>query len=230
MPDCPACGTETTAATKRCPNCGSAVTTSRALTLADGAVGVAAGVVAFVIGFVATAVTSNAEESREAVKTLLGESGPAGVALSEFLPEWYHALSWEFLENHQVTVSATAGDMFGGGVASGYVDTLLPSASAVQFLPPLLLAGAGLFVTYRGVYNSWFNALLAGMTVTLGYLPCIAAITVVSSFEVAVLGTTLVEIAPDVVRAVLVAGVAYPLVFGGIGGLCAFGLAHWRGD
>lgn len=230
MPDCPACGTETAAGTKRCPDCGGAIVTDRALTVPDVAVGVATGAVAFVLGFVMTAVGSNAEETRETVENLFGESGPLGVGLAEFLPEWYKVLSWEFLENHHVTVSATAGDLFGGDVASEYADTLLPTTSGLQVLPPLLLAGAGLFVTYRGVYNSWFNALLAGMTVTLGYLPCIAAITVVSSFEVAVLGTTLVEIAPDVVRAVLVAGVAYPLVFGGIGGLCAFGLARWRGD
>ncbi|MFC7058058.1 hypothetical protein [Halovenus salina] len=135
-----------------------------------------------------------------------------------------------FLENHHVAVSATAGDLFGSGVASEYADTLLPAASGLQILPPLLLAGAGLFVTSRGVYSSWFDALLAGTTVTLGYLPCIVTITVVSSFEVTVFGTTLVEIAPDFARTVLVAGVAYPLVFGGIGGLCAFGLARWRAD
>ncbi|MFC7058055.1 zinc ribbon domain-containing protein [Halovenus salina] len=99
MADCPACGTETAAGTKRCPNCGETVVTGRVLAVPDVAAGVAAGAVAFVLGFVATAVGSNAEESRETVENLFGENGPLGVGIAEFLPEWYKVLSWEFLEN-----------------------------------------------------------------------------------------------------------------------------------
>jgi hypothetical protein len=191
-------------------------------------VGFAAGVAAFVCGFVATAIRSDAQESREAVERLLGDDGPLGVSLSELLPEWYHVLSWEFLENHQVAVSAAGGDLFGGGLASEYVDTLLPTASTLQVLPPLSLAGAGLFVALYGTRTSPLDAVLAGATAAVGYLPCLAVVAVVSSFEVTVFGSTLVEVDPGFIRPLAIAGVAHPVVFGGIGGLCAFGLTRWR--
>lgn len=224
MPDCPACGTTTE--TERCPDCGAVVAAGQTPSLREFAVGFLAGVVAFVLGFVGTALLSDARESREAVENLLGPDGPPGVALSELLPEWYHVLSWELLENHQVAISARAGDLFGGGVASEYIETLLPGPSAAQILPPVLLVGAGVLVASRNTHTGPAESTAAGATVAVGYLPGIATIAAVTTFEVTLFGATLVEIEPDVLKAVLIAGISYPVFFGGVGGLCAFGLAR----
>lgn len=191
-------------------------------------VGFLAGAVTFVLGFVGTALFSDVRESRETIEDLLGSDGPPGVSLSELLPEWYHVLSWELLENHQVPVSTTAGDLFGGGIASEYTETLLPGPSVVQILLPVLLVGAGAVVARQHTHTGPVESTVAGATVTVGYLPGIATIAAVTTFEVTLFGATIVKIEPDVLRAVLIAGFAYPVFFGGVGGLCAFGLAQLR--
>jgi hypothetical protein len=230
MPYCPACGAETAEGAANCPDCGSA------LASADGhgvpsrltgiAVGFVAGLFALGAGFTATMLFSDTNEGRELAEEIASSSGPAGVALSELLPEWYHAVSWTFLENHHVDVSASVGEVLGGvEVVGTYAELLLPSASKLRVLPPLLLVGAGVLVAFRRPRSGPADAAVAGATVVAGYLPGIAVLTSVATFEVAVLGDiVLLEISPDVGRTVLVAGLAYPLVFGGLGGLLALAL------
>lgn len=229
MPYCPTCGAETAAGETRCPDCGSLLASppARRTTSARGSdlvVGFVAGLLALVVGFAATVALSDARENRELVAELLGSNGPAGAALSELLPEWYRVSSWAFLENHHVDVSASVDETFGGAEWVGeYTDTLLPTASQLQFLLPLLLVGAGVLVALRRRRNGPTEAALTGATVVAGYLPGIAAVAYVATFEVAVFGDlVLLEIGPDVGQAVLLAGLAYPLFFGGLGGLLGF--------
>jgi hypothetical protein len=230
MPYCPACGAETTEGMAHCPDCGSPLADGQAVPsrLTDIAVGFVAGLLALLVGFAATMMLSDANEGRELAEQIANSSGPAGVALSELLPEWYHAAGWEFLENHHVDVSASVGEVLGSvEVVGTYAEMLLPSASALRALPPLLLVGAGVLVALRRPRTGLADAAVAGAAVVVGYLPGIAAVTAVATFEVAVLGDiVLLEISPDVGRSVLVAGMAYPLVFGGLGGLLALALGR----
>lgn len=230
MPYCPACGAETAEGAAHCPACGSPLASADGYgvpsRLTDIAVGFVAGLLALVVGFTATMLFSDTNEGRELAEEIANSSGPASVALSELLPEWYHAVSWTFLENHHVDVSASVGEVLGSvEVVGTYAEMLLPSASKLQVLPPLLLVGAGVLVALRRPRTGPADAVVAGATVVAGYLPGIAVVASVATFEVAVLGDiVLLEISPDVGRAVLVAGVVYPLVFGGLGGLLVLAL------
>lgn len=229
MPYCPDCGAETETGATRCSDCGASLPAGDDHATAAGGwrdvvAGFVAGVVALVAGFAAMAALSDARENRELVEQLLPSDGPAGVAVSQLLPEWYQALGWVFLENHQVDVSVSINDTFGdAGWVSEYAETLLPSASELQFLPPLLLAVAGALVALRRPRESPVSAARAGAFVVAGYLPGIAVLASVAAFEVVILGDiVIVEIAPDVGQAILVAGVVYPLAFGAGGGALAF--------
>lgn len=234
MPYCPTCGMETAEGQTRCPECGSLLATppddrtGSTRWVLDLAVGFVAGLLALVVGFVMTLVLSDIDENRELVEEVLDSNGPAGVALSELLPEWYHVTGWVFLENHHVDVSVSVGEVFGGGAwVSEYAETLLPTASELQVLPPVLLITAGTLVALRRTRRSPADAALAGATVVAGYLPGIAVVAYAAAFEVVVIGDiVLLEVAPDFGRAILIAGIVYPLLFGGIGGLVAFVLGR----
>lgn len=233
MPFCPTCGAETTAGETRCADCGSLLAAApdrqrsadRGLDLVAGFL---AGFLALVVGFVTTAALSDIQENRELAQDILASNGPVGVALSELLPEWYHIVGWVFLESHQVGISVRVGEMFGSGAWVGeYAETLLPTAPELQFLPPLLLVGAGVLVTLRRPRMGPADAVIAGVTVVAGYLPGIALVTYIATFEAVVFGdVVLIEIGPDFGWAILLAGVTYPLMFGGLGGLLVFVLGR----
>lgn len=91
------------------------------------------------------------------------------------------------------------------------------TAQVLYLLPPIAIALAGLFVAHRTEPSQDLTAnLQAGAAVVFGYsfLSVIGLVV----FEAAS-GVTVFR--PEPVGAVLVAGVLYPLVFGGLGGLGA---------
>lgn len=230
MPYCPTCGAESSPEADRCSSCGSSLggtdqnTTGKDSGWNDLVFGFVGGLFAFASGFVLTALFSATNENRELVEELLESSGPAGVSVSRLLPEWYQVIGWEFLENHQVPVSVSVGEAFSSGDWIGeYADLLLPPASELQVVPPLLLVAAGFLVAWRRPQTSLGGAASAGATVVAGYLPGIVVVTYVSTFEVVLLGeVVLFEVSPALGRAILLAGVAYPVFFGGLGGVLAF--------
>lgn len=235
MSHCSECGTEIPESAAYCPDCGNHVEgrhPRRTDSGSDVLRGVAGGLAAFVAGFVATVVFSNAEEDLELVEEIIASTNLGGAAASQFLPEPYYLLGWEFLANHQVDISTNvAADVGNAGWVEDSIQVLLPSSSNLQFLPPALLLLAGFAVASRAPRTDFADAATAGAHVVAGYLPGIAALVYATSFEldVPVMGTVL-EINPDVVTAVLVAGLAYPLAFGAIGGALAFAVAGGGGD
>lgn len=86
----------------------------------------------------------------------------------------------------------------------------------LYLVPPLLLLVAGAVITASSedVLRSSTDAAIAGATVTVSYL----VLAIVCLF---VFGVTVGEgvIRPDVIPAVLLAGIVYPLVFGATGGV-----------
>lgn len=91
------------------------------------------------------------------------------------------------------------------------------TAQVLYLLPPIALALAGLFVAHRTEpSHDLTENLRAGATVLFGYL--LLSVVGLVVFEAAS-GETVFR--PEPVGAVLIAGVLYPLMFGGLGGLGA---------
>lgn len=86
----------------------------------------------------------------------------------------------------------------------------------LYLVPPLLLLVAGAVITASSeeVLRSSTDAAIAGATVTVSYL--VLAIVCLFAFGVTV-GEGVIR--PDVIPAVLLAGIVYPLVFGATGGV-----------
>lgn len=227
MSSCPDCGAEAPSTAAHCPDCGAALDGTPTSASSDVVAGFVAGLLALVVGFAITAVAANTEENRQLVEDLLSSTGPGGVSLSQFLPEWYQVIGWVFLDSHQVEVSASVGDEFGNADWIGeYVGRLIPAAGELQLVPPVLLVTAGFLLASRGNRQSLVDAGRAGATVFVGYLPGIVLLLLVTSFEVVlpVIDVLVLEIAPHYGQALLVAGVGYPVVFGGLGGLVGYGV------
>lgn len=194
----------------------------------DVVAGFVAGVFAFVVGFTVTALGADPGEEIELLEGLLPADEVSGVPVSTFLPEWYQVLGWEFLANHHVDVSVEmSGGLERAEFVAEYVDTLLPTASELQLVPPVLLLAAGFLVARRHPREDALDAVRAGATVVVGYLPGIAVVLSVASFEVVfpVGDVVLLEVSPDLGKGV-VAGLAYPVVFGGLGGVLSLLLAR----
>lgn len=209
-----------------CPDCGESLSD----TPSDGwrnygrdvLAGLLSGLVALAVGFGITAMVANTGENRQLASEIESTELPGGIPLSQFFPEWYEATSWLFLDSHQVAVSVSVGDWFRSVSWIGtYTQTFLPTASRLQLVPPLLLTTAGFLVAHRRNRTGPGAAGGAGATVVVGYLPGVLSVLAVASFEIAVplFDILLLDVTFDYARAVLIAGVGYPVVFGCFGGL-----------
>lgn len=108
--------------------------------------------------------------------------------------------------------------------ASGTVDFLATGGAALSvpvfvyyLLPPVALFLAGRAVATRpdAPGQGWVDAAVAGASVAAGYLP----LCVLGSFAFTVTFDDGTVASPDLLLAALLAGVAYPVVVGGLGGL-----------
>ncbi|MEF8813388.1 MAG: hypothetical protein V5A55_06165 [Halovenus sp.] len=116
-----------------------------------------------------------------------------------------YAIGWKFYDNHLVPM----GEMFGLLNTGLTIPTIL-----YHLIPALFLFLAGRSVARSlGSYEMPSQQLAVyGMTVIAGYLP------------MAVLGTIIFEmngVGPDLVVTVVIMGLIYPAVFGGLGGYLA---------
>jgi hypothetical protein len=177
-----------------------AVTTG---TLARGSL---AGVGAWLLGYL-VAYVLKADAVSEA---LWGVGFVSQVLGGEAIPAW-KGVSWLFLNAHFV---ATRFPTIAGGTQTTNFVTGEEGSALLLALPPLLLVAAGLVVTYghRGPLPEWATA---GASVALGYLPASALVALLGTHSI---GATEATIAADLVTAVLLAGVVYPVVFGALGG------------
>lgn len=89
-------------------------------------------------------------------------------------------------------------------------DELLVPAVVYYAIPPLVLTGGGWLAAGRA--HTGAGRVLAGAAVAAGYLPAATAGAVATSTP---------DVAPEFVPAVLLAGIAYPVAFGTVGGLLA---------
>ncbi len=172
------------------------------------AAGVAGGLGAYLLGYLTVYASQRGriEERLEAFNFIADLFG------SDPIPAW-QAVGWVFYNAHFV---ATEIPQPFGGVR---VENLIASADGLTYLyllPPALLLLAGVAVGRFVAAGTPTDGAAAGATVAAGYLP--AAIIGVVAFRYAVGDGT---VTPDLVTAVLLAGVVYPLCFGAIGGAIA---------
>lgn len=171
-------------------------------------VGPLAGIAAFVVGYVLTYAWQgrNVEEALEPLEVVLAlfQAEPVGT---------WRVVGWLFYSAHFVETRVSA--EFGPIEATSYVNLVEEGSGNLELLyllPPLLLLAAGFLVAATlGVEDVTAGAKV-GASTAVGYLFVVLVGLVVFSYSGA---------RPDWLRAVVVAGVLYPLAFGGIGGALA---------
>ncbi|WP_459192646.1 transporter [Halosimplex sp. J119] len=166
--------------------------------------GLAGGIAAWVLGYLALYLThaSNIENS-------LGSNVLS--ALTDENVTW-KLVGWLFYNAHNVTVKIPG--LFGGQTAQNFVAGAEETAlTAFLVVPPLLLVAAGIVAAWNTASEPT-TAARNGAVVVLGYLPLSVAGAIL--FAISVGDATA---APNLVTAVLLAGVVYPLLFGAVGGL-----------
>ena len=158
------------------------------------------GVLAYLIGYALTYAAVGQEVSNSLASRVLEiATGDPGI---------WQLVGWVFYNAHYVAVEVPG--LFGSTSINLVGETF---STALQVVPPLVLVVAGVAVAVIGDVGRPVAGGIAGVAVTLGYLP------------LALVGATAVGIdvgdataGPTLVAAVLLAGLVYPLVFGAIGG------------
>lgn len=187
------------------------VTRDKAITSAGSlARGAVAGAATWLLGYLLAYVWKASE-----VSEALGGIGFVSQLLGgESVPVW-KGVGWLFLNAHFVDTQIPT--VTGGTRMLNFVTADDSGALALVVVPPLVLFIVGLAVAY-GRPASPLERATAGATVALGYLPLSVGAAVLTAHAV---GDTDAAIAPDLVTAVLLAGLLYPLVFGALGGLAS---------
>ncbi|MFB6128531.1 MAG: hypothetical protein ABEJ47_02095, partial [Halorhabdus sp.] len=179
--------------------------------------GLAGGLLAYALGYGVIALAkSDAIESATGLFGLLSQFGgqvdyPAGWKLA----------GWVFYRAHNVDVLID--------VSSSDSPNLLALTESVFWepwffaVPVVALVLAGAVVTYANPSRSAIAGAVAGSSVVIGYAPAVTAGGIVTGWSASVLGVEM-SASPDLVVAILLAGVAYPLVVGGVSGAIVGGI------
>jgi hypothetical protein len=174
--------------------------------------GLVFGVISYLVGYVITYVLFQVDSDLEAGQTL-GETSSGG----------FEAVGWLFYNSHFVDVKIVAG---AAGASGSQTRSILSEGatsipSLVYYLVPIaaLLLGGSL-LGQRIQATSTEDALIAGATLVAGYLP----LTVLGTFlfeasaEQEILGQTAsYSVSPDFVPALLIMGIAFPVILGAVG-------------
>jgi hypothetical protein len=176
--------------------------TTRSLRPEGRTLGVAAvgGVLAYLVGYALTYAAVGQEVSNSlAARVLEIATGDPGT---------WQLVGWVFYNAHYVSVEVPG--LFGSTAVNLVGETF---SSALFVLPPVVLLVAGAAVAVLGRVERPVAGAVAGVAVTIGYLPlaAIGALAVGIDIGDATAG-------PTVAAAVLLAGLVYPLLFGAIGG------------
>lgn len=165
-----------------------------------------AGIAAWILGYAFTYILAG-RDVRESplnrfIETVEGEAAT------------YELVGWVFYNAHLVDVVY---DGLGGAVLPGsFIGGDEGFSLLLYAVPVAVLLAAGLAVgRYRGV-TGYNRGAVTGLTVLPGYLAlCVVGVFL---FRVSAVGTTG---QPDMLPAILLAGVIYPAVFAGAGGAIA---------
>lgn len=171
------------------------------------AAGTGVGIVAWLVGYAVVAAVTiqgiDAEFRRLGLRPLVAESA-----------DW-QLVGWLFYNAHGVPLRFPE---FGGGLGGGTHNFLTGAGGGTLLVavPPIVLLVAGGLLTwrFRASLRSRTDAAILGATTAVGYLLA----TIIGLLVVAV-SVSEVTIRPDPVTAIVLAGLAYPIGFGALGGL-----------
>jgi hypothetical protein len=166
--------------------------------------GALAGLLTWILGYVLTYLLV-APDVRESALNQFVEA-------FEGAPATYEMVGWVFYNAHFVDV-VFRNIPFVGSRSGTFVGGQDGFTTLLYVVPPALLVAAGLALSRRQGASTPVRGATAGLTVVPGYLVLSVAGTFL--FEVAALGA---RGAPDLLPAVVLAGVLYPLVFASAGG------------
>jgi hypothetical protein len=172
---------------------------ARSLPVVDGILG---GTGAYLLGFLFTYLWK-AGEYRDA----LARIGPLVELFGGETPAAWKIIGWLYYSAHFVDARIDVGPV------TTYVDLVGEGAGTLELLyllPPLFLLAAGFLVARRTDADVVVAGARAGATVAIGYL----ALVLVGVLAIQVGGS-----GPELVPALVLAGIVYPLVFGAIGGV-----------
>lgn len=160
------------------------------------------GVFAAAIGYLLTYVLIASE-----VRTEFGD----GVA------DW-KAVAWYYYNAHMVDVevSGAVGSFGGSSTVDLIAQSGSTSAALLYVLPPLVLVGAGALLAVQWDVADIGEAVVAGAPVTIGYAMVIGlgAIVAETSAERSFFGIEASgSMGPELVPAIVLGGILYPLVF-----------------
>jgi hypothetical protein len=174
----------------------------RRLAVAGAAAGVAASLLAYVLTYAVASGPVRNSLASTLVDFLTGD------------PQVWRLVGCVFYNAH--FADAVVPGLLGGGNAVDFVAQSRALPGLLYVVPPLVLPAAGVGAGRAVGATDVGGGLRAGVAVTAGYLP------------LAAIGTVLFEVSagdaaagPDPVTAVLLAGVVYPVAFGGLGGAVA---------
>lgn len=176
------------------------------------------------VGTMATEVTAYVEFSsggttvvnEPTLAALVGDGGPAATTWAGWL---YHSAHFVPLD---VTNSAAR---FGfGSVPNPVLAAEGPLGTLLFLLPPVLLALAGWLASGRRSRPS--SGARRGATVAAGYLPLAIAGALVFVAEPSIWRRG--AVGPDLLASVLLMGIVYPVVFGGLGSWVGHAVARRR--
>ena len=172
------------------------------LTTASVAASAGIGVFAGAIGYLLTYVLVGSEVSAE-----FGD----GVA------DW-KGVAWYYYNAHMVDieVSGAVGSIGGSSTVDFIAQSGSTSATLLYALPPIVLLGAGALLATQWDVTDIGDAVIAGAPVTIGYAAVmgLGAIVAESSAERSLFGVeTSGSIAPELLGAIVLGGLLYPLVF-----------------
>ena len=170
--------------------------------------GAAAGLLAYLLGYAGLYLW----KSREVESALSGLNALVSFFGGDGIPTW-KAVGWLFYDAHNVALQVPSGD----GTVSRHLIGGEGNLTVLYALPPLLLLAGGFLAAYTAdaADDPGWGA-LAGASVAVSYVVLAVAGAFVTSVEA--FGSS---VGPGLLTAALLAGVAYPVVFGGLGGLLA---------
>ncbi len=206
---------------------GSQQTATDSYPLVEGAV---LGGAAFALGLVVTFVVSRLDDDLSERMDSLSELG----TFTGFDVGTLDAVIWVALEAQFVDIEST---FEGGGTSETETVMLLSEASFPELVYTGLVVGTlvatGFLLVRLAGAPSGREALLHGATLVVGYLPLtlVGIFLSRSSQSSSALGTTTsITVGPDLLVAVLLAGLLFPVVLGALGGYLAFTQQPSRGQ
>lgn len=173
--------------------------------------GLIGGVLAYVLGYGVIALSKS-----DAIDSVSGLFGVLSQFGGEFdYPAGWKLAGWVFYRAHNVDVLI---DVSGSNSPNPVALTESVFWEPWFFAVPVVaLALLGAAVAFATAARSAVAGAVAGGSVVLGYVLAVAAGVVVTGWSTSVLSVE-ASAGPNLVVAILLAGIAYPLVIGGIGG------------